>query len=82
MFAKIINNGDDVPSTLLHRVSGEFREIYNSVDLIISKGMGNYEGLMNETDPRLFYLLMIKCPVIGEKIGAKEGDFVVKQNSN
>jgi len=82
MFAKIINNGDDAPSTLLHRVSDEFREIYNSVDLIISKGMGNYEGLMNETDPRLFYLLMIKCPVIGEKIGAKEGDFVVKQNSN
>jgi uncharacterized protein with ATP-grasp and redox domains len=80
--AKIISNGDDAPSTILHRVSKEFREIYGSADLIISKGMGNYEGLMNETDPRLFYLLMIKCPVIGEKIGAQKGDFVVKQNSN
>ena len=55
-------------------------EIYKTADLIISKGMGNYEGLMDETDPRLFYLLMIKCKVIGEKIGAKKGDFVVKQN--
>jgi hypothetical protein len=78
-FAKIISNGDDSPSTLLHRVNAEFLEIYQSADLIISKGMGNYEGLMFETDPRLFYLLMIKCHVIGRKIGAQKGDFVVKK---
>jgi uncharacterized protein with ATP-grasp and redox domains len=79
-FASIISNGDDAPSTLLHRVSDKFKEIYNSADLIISKGMGNYEGLMYETDPRLFFLLMIKCTVIGKKIGAQKGEFVVKQN--
>ena len=78
--AKIVSNGDDAPSTLLHRVSSNFLEIYKSADLIISKGMGNFEGLMNETDDRLFFLLMIKCPVIGEKIGAKNGAFIVKQN--
>jgi len=80
--AKIISNGDDTPSTLLHRVSNEFLEIYNSVDLIIAKGMGNYEGLMYETDPRLFYLLMIKCHVIGDIVGAKNGSFIVKKCSN
>ncbi|WP_372946733.1 damage-control phosphatase ARMT1 family protein [Mariniphaga sp.] len=78
--AKIISNGDDAPSTLLHRVSPEFKEIYQKADLIISKGMGNYEGLMFETDPRLFFLLMIKCPVIGRKIGAEKGEFVVKRS--
>ena len=80
--AKLISNGDDSPSTLLHRVSPEFLEIYKSADLIISKGMGNFEGLMDETDPRLFYLLMIKCPVIGEKAGAEKGDFVVKRSAS
>ena len=79
-FARIISNGDDAPSTLLHRVSDDFRKIYNKADLIISKGMGNYEGLMFENDPRLFFLLMVKCPVIGRKIGAEKGDFVVKHN--
>ncbi len=78
--AKTISNGDDAPSTILHRVSDEFLKIYRSADLIISKGMGNFEGLMNESDPRLFYLLMIKCPVIGEKVGAKNGEFVVKRS--
>ena len=79
--ARIISNGDDAPSTLLHRVSPEFKKIYQKADLIISKGMGNFEGLMFETDPRLFFLLMIKCPVIGRKIGAEKGEFVVKHNS-
>lgn len=79
--ATLISNGDDAPSTLLHRVSSEFKAIYNSSDLIISKGMGNFEGLMDENDPRLFYLLMIKCHVIGEKVGAQKGAFVVKRSS-
>jgi damage-control phosphatase, subfamily I len=80
--AQLISNGDDTPSTLLHRVSPEFKAVYDSADLIISKGMGNFEGLMNEEDPRLFYLLMIKCHVIGQKLGVQKGEFVVKRNSN
>lgn len=78
-FAKIVSNGDDAPSTLLHRMNPQFQKIYKSADLIISKGMGNYEGLIFESDPRLFFLLMIKCPVIGRKIGAEKGEFVVKR---
>lgn len=77
--AKIVSNGDDAPSTLLHRVSPEFLDIYNSADLIISKGMGNFEGLMDETDPRLFFLLMIKCQVIGRILDTQKGEFVVKR---
>ena len=79
-FARVISNGDDSPSTLLHRVSKEFLEIYNSADLIIAKGMGNFEGLMFEKNPRLFNLMMIKCPYIGQVLEANHGDFVVKQN--
>ncbi len=78
--AEIISNGDDSPSTLLHRVSQEFMEIYMNADLIISKGMGNYEGLMLEQDPRLFFLLMVKCPVIGLKTGTETGQFIVKRS--
>jgi uncharacterized protein with ATP-grasp and redox domains len=61
-------------------MSPRFQEIYKNADLIISKGMGNYEGLMFESDQRLFFLLMIKCPVIGRKIGAEKGNFVVKRS--
>lgn len=79
-FAQIISNGDDAPSTLLHRVNDEFRKIYDKAGLIISKGMGNYEGLMYETDPRIFFLMMVKCPVVAQITGAQKGTPVVIQN--
>lgn len=76
-YAKVISNGYDAPSTILDRCSDEFMEIYNSADIIISKGQGNLEGLLNENNPKLFFLLMVKCEMIAEKFNVKKGDFVV-----
>lgn len=83
MTTKVISNGYDAPSTVLHKCSKEFLEIYNSADLIISKGQGNLEGLMNENDDRIFFLLMAKCDVIGEILNVEKGSFIVyNQNGN
>ena len=78
--AKVISNGDSSSSTLLNYVSDEFMDIYNKADVIISKGMGNLEGLLNNGNNKIFFLLMVKCTPIGESISAKKGDFVVLQN--
>jgi damage-control phosphatase, subfamily I len=77
LVADVISSGYDAPSTILGKSSEEFQMHYNSADLIISKGQGNFEGLMNERDPRLFFLLMVKCDLIAEKIGVPKGSFVV-----
>nr|MDA3781294.1 ARMT1-like domain-containing protein [Bacteroidales bacterium] len=55
-------------------------DVYNKADLIISKGQGNLEGLLENTREDIFFLLMVKCNVIGDLINVKEGDFVVRQN--
>ena len=75
--ADVISNGYDAPSTILERCSREFQEDFRSADLIISKGQGNLEGLLSESDPRIFFLLMVKCDLIAETLGVKKGDFVV-----
>jgi len=75
--AEVISNGYDASSTLLEKCSNEFLDVYHSADLIISKGMGNLEGLINEKDPRIFFLFMVKCDVIAEKIQAPKGSFAV-----
>lgn len=75
--ANVISNGYDAPSTILSCCSSEFLQEYNSADIIISKGQGNLEGLLSENDPRIFFLLMIKCDLIAETLGVKKGDFVV-----
>jgi len=79
-FAKVITNGYDAPSTVLPKVSYEFKEAYNNADVIISKGQGNFEGLMNVTDNRIFFLMMVKCDVIGDRLNVNKGSFVVCRN--
>lgn len=75
--ADVISNGYNAPSTLLQNCSIEFLEAYKNADLIISKGQGNFEGLLHENDPRIFFLLMVKCDVIAEKLNVEKGSFVV-----
>lgn len=74
---KVIDNGFDAPSTVLSCCSSEFMNFYNSADLIISKGQGNLEGLINENDPRIFFLLMVKCDVMANFLNVAKGSFIV-----
>ncbi len=75
--AKVITNGYNAPSTILDKSSKKFLDYYKSADLIISKGQGNLEGLINENDERIFFLLMVKCDVIAELLGVNKESFVV-----
>jgi uncharacterized protein with ATP-grasp and redox domains len=78
--ARVISNGYNAPSTILDRCSKRFLEIYNKADLIISKGQGNFEGLMNERDKDIFFLLMVKCHLIARKTGVQKNDVIVMKN--
>lgn len=75
--AKVISNGYDAPSTVLRKSSKEFIKVFENADLIISKGQGNLEGLLTLNDPRIYFLLMVKCDMIAELIHVKKGDFAV-----
>lgn len=75
--ADIVSNDYDAPSTILSQCSQEFLNTFDEADLIISKGQGNLEGLLEENNPKIFFLLMIKCDVIAEILKVKKGDFVV-----
>ena len=79
--AKIISNGYDAPSTIIEKASKEFISIYNDADLIISKGQGNLEGLINNTREDLYFLLMVKCDVIAKLLSVKKGDYIIKKNN-
>lgn len=76
---KVITNGYDAPSTLLEYCSEEFIQEFNTADLIISKGQGNFEGLMNIEHPNMFFLLMAKCKPMAELLGVNEGEMVTKK---
>ncbi|MFA5725491.1 MAG: ARMT1-like domain-containing protein [Candidatus Omnitrophota bacterium] len=74
--ARVISNGTDAPGTILALCSKEFKRIYKSADMIISKGQGNFESLSQEKRP-IFFLFMVKCFVVSKETGCRMGSIVL-----
>lgn len=77
----ILPNGSDAPGTLLELCSAEFRETFRKAPVVIAKGQGNYESL-SDADRKVFCLLQVKCPVIGEDIGAPTGSIICRRSQS
>lgn len=77
--AKVISTGDDAPGVVLDLCSDEFKKIFQKSDLIISKGQGNLEGLI-DVNQNIYFLLVTKCDLVGNLISTAKGDFVVKRS--
>jgi damage-control phosphatase, subfamily I len=66
-FCTIITNGTACPGTPLPRCSPTFQDAFQSADLIISKGQGNFETLSATSAP-VYFLLTVKCLVVAAHI--------------
>jgi uncharacterized protein with ATP-grasp and redox domains len=77
--AEIISNGTDSAGTLLSACSQEFLDVFNSVELVIAKGQGNFESL-NECGREVYFLTQIKCKIIARDLNGAVGDWVVASN--
>ena len=73
---EVIDNGSDVPGTILSQCSEEFRRRFRQADLIIAKGQGNFETLCDEHCP-IFFLFQVKCPVMASRVGLDVGTQVL-----
>jgi len=76
--ADVVSSGSDIPGTLLSHCNKEFINLFHSADMIISKGQGNFETLSREYTSSLFFLLTVKCRVVGEMLNASTGDIILK----
>jgi uncharacterized protein with ATP-grasp and redox domains len=77
--AKLVSTGTDSIGIIYGDISEEFKKIFHEADMVISKGLGNYEGLtaMNLGEKPVFCLLNVKCTPIAKDIGVNLGDNVV-----
>ena len=75
--AEIISSGTTAPAIILKLCNDNFIKEFNSADLIISKGQGNYEGL-SEVNRPVFFFLKAKCQLIARELGVAEGAIVMK----
>ncbi|MFO7769633.1 MAG: ARMT1-like domain-containing protein [bacterium] len=74
--AGVITTGDDAPGAVLEGASEEFREAFETSEVVIAKGQGNLEALL-DSDRDVYFLLITKCELIARRVGVERGDFVV-----
>ncbi len=78
-FGKIVEIGAGTVGYVDSEISDEFRQIFDSHEFVISKGMGNYEGLteIDLSDKDVYFLLCAKCNTIARDIGVNLKDMLL-----
>ena len=78
-FGEIVEIGAGTVGYVDSEISEEFREIFNEHEFIISKGMGNYEGLteIDLSDKDIYFMLCAKCGTISRDIGVNLHDMLL-----
>jgi hypothetical protein len=78
--AEVITTGMDSVGLILSRASEKFRSILRESDLVVSKGMGNYETITEEklSGKCVAFLLRAKCSSVAEDLGVPSGSNIAK----
>ena len=72
----VIESGSVIAGTALEQCSDQFMELYNSSDVVIAKGQGNYETLLDAERP-IYFMFKVKCEAIAERCGYPLGSSVL-----
>ena len=67
--ATIVDSGVETPGYDLEEANNKSKEIFDRADIVLAKGMGNFESLYRVTQRPVYYLFVVKCAVVAEAIG-------------
>ncbi len=72
----VIPSGSEAPGTLLSMCTREFLDLFESADVVIGKGQGNYETL-SDVERSIYLLFKTKCKVIARHSSSEVGDIML-----
>ncbi len=75
--AEVINTGVPSPGFHLKFANEISKKIFYNSDMVISKGMGNFECLFDECKREVFYLFKVKCEAVARTSHTNVGDYVL-----
>ncbi len=75
---EVLDTGAPAIGVNLERNSEEFKELFHTAELIVAKGMGNFES-MTEFEPAcpIVHILRTKCNPVAEEIGVPKNKNVI-----
>ena len=74
----LIDSGVDTPGFVYTRATPQAKRVFDEADLVISKGMGNYECMSPSHRGNICFLLKVKCDVVARSLSREVGDIVCK----
>ena len=74
----MVDTGNGYLGLVLPEAPPETVELFNESDMIISKGMGNFETLSELNDNRVFFILKAKCKRIADILGVEKGQYCLR----
>jgi len=76
---EVIDNGSDSVGTILEWTTPMFQKTVKYTELVISKGQGNFETLV-DTDKKVFFLFQSKCDVVSRELGLSTGSMLLNES--
>lgn len=75
---EVVDSGVNTPGFTYYRANGYSKELFDRADLVISKGMGNYECMSPSHRSDICFLLKVKCGVVAASLKKEVGDIICK----
>lgn len=80
-YCTLLDTGVKSPGFLYEGASEQARACFDEADIILAKGMGNFECLESCLDSRLFMLFKIKCDVVARFCNQPKGVMMLRHNA-
>ncbi len=77
--AKIIDTGVATPGYDLAEANAGSKAIFDRADIVLAKGMGNFESLYQAADRPVYFLFVVKCSVVAQAIDREVKDLIFKK---
>lgn len=77
---EVVDSGVNTPGFTYNRANGYSKELFDRADLVISKGMGNYECMSPSHRRDICFLLKVKCGVVAASLKKEVGDIICKMS--
>jgi len=75
---ELVDSGVNTPGFAYSRANDYAKKLFDEADIIISKGMGNYECLSPSHRDNICFLLKVKCNVVANSLKKEVGDIICK----
>lgn len=75
--AEVIDTGVATPGFDLSEANETAMKRFREADIVLAKGMGNFESLYQQTPRDTYYLFIVKCQVIAKATGQAVKDMIL-----